>query len=74
VSLICFRTGKPLRPGESSDLWLFVVDRNSLPDAPRSKTPKLAKVNRLMTATWAEGDKVYLLGVAGDEQTIRAYL
>jgi hypothetical protein len=74
VSLVCFRTGKPLPPGESSDLWLFVVDRNSLPDAPNSKTPKLAKVNRLMTATWADGDKIYLLGVVGDEQTVRAYL
>ena len=27
VSMICFRTGKPLPPGQQSDLWLFVVDR-----------------------------------------------
>jgi hypothetical protein len=74
VTLICFRTGKPLPPGESSDLWLFVIDRDSLKHAPKSRTPELAKVNRLITATWVEGAKVYLLGVAGNEQTIRDYL
>lgn len=74
VTLICFRTGQPLRPGESSDLWLFVVNRGSVKAAPQSTTPELTKVNRLMTATWVDGDKLYLLGVAGNEQTIRAYL
>ena len=74
VTLVCFRTGKPLRPGVQSDLWLFVIDRASLKNATASATPALAKVNRLMTATWAEGNNFYLLGVAGDEQTIRSYL
>lgn len=74
VSLICFRTGEPLAAGESSDLWLFVADRGALKNASPSKMPQLAKVNRLMTATWVQGDKLYLLGVAGDEETIRAYL
>jgi hypothetical protein len=73
VSLVCFRTGKPLPPGASSDLWLFVVDRRSLPQAPPPGAPELANVNRLITATWTVGDRVYLLCAAGDEATLRAY-
>jgi hypothetical protein len=74
VTMICFRTGKPLPPGEPSDLWLFVVDRHQLNHAPPVGQPELTRVNRLITATWVEGDKLYLLCVAGDEAAIRAYL
>jgi hypothetical protein len=74
VSMICFRTGKPLSPGEQGDLWLFVVDRASVKNAPSAGPPQLARVNQLMTAVWAQGDKLYLLGTEGDEQTIRRYL
>jgi len=74
VTLICFRTGKPLPAGESSDLWLFVVDRSKLKDAPAPGAPALANVNRLITATWTDSNKVYLLCVAGDAATLRTYL
>jgi len=74
VSLVCFRTGKPLPPGAASDLWLFVVDRASLKDAPGTAAPEFAKINKLITATWTQGDKVYLLGVEGDEPDIKPYL
>ena len=74
VSMICFRTGKPLPPGQPGDLWLFIVDRASVKNAPSAGPPQLAKVNQLVTATWAQGDKLYLLGTAGDEQTIRQLL
>jgi hypothetical protein len=74
VSMICFRTGRPLPPGQQSDLWLFIVDRNSMRDAPGNTATQLAPVNRLMTASWTEGGKLYLLGTAGDEQAIRQYL
>ena len=37
VSMICFRTGKPLRPAEQSDLWLFVVDRASVKGCARRR-------------------------------------
>ena len=43
VSMICFRTGKPLPPGEQSDLWLFVVDRASVKDAPPAGPRNLAR-------------------------------
>src|SRR5882724_318135 len=74
VSMICFRTGKPLPPGQQSDLWLFVVDRATLKGAPVTSMPQFTKVNRLITSVWTQGDKMYLLGTEGDEQTIRKFL
>ncbi len=70
VAMICFRrtTSGP------SDLWLFVVDRASVKNAPAEGLPQIGKVNRLMTATWTQGGKIYLLGVEGDEQTLKEYL
>jgi hypothetical protein len=74
VSMICFRTGKPLAPGAQSDLWLFVVDRASVKEEPAVVLPRFSKVNRLITAVWTQGGKLYLLGTEGDEQTIKQYL
>jgi hypothetical protein len=74
VSMVCFSTGRPLPPDQSSDLWLFVVDRTSLKDAPEPGSSRLVADNRLITAVWAQGDKVYLLGTKGDESAIRKFL
>ncbi|HVU08171.1 MAG TPA: hypothetical protein VHG89_06485 [Verrucomicrobiae bacterium] len=74
VSMICFQTGKPLSSGEKSDLWLFVVDRASIKNLQLENSPQFIKVNKLTTATWTRGDKLYLLGTFGDEQTIHRYL
>ena len=74
VSMICFRTGKPLPPGQQGDLWLFVVDRISVKGAPDAASPKFAKVNQLITATWTQGGKLYLLATQGDEQALRKFL
>ena len=74
VSMICFHTGKPLPSGEQSDLWLFVVDRNTVKNPPPAGAPQLAKVNDLMTATWTQGNRLYVLGTKGDEETLRRLL
>ena len=74
VSMICFRTGKPLAPGEQSDLWLFVIDRSRMKDAPPADSRLFVQVSRLRMVTWTEGDKLYVLGMEGDEQTLRQYL
>jgi uncharacterized membrane protein YbaN (DUF454 family) len=74
VSMICFHTGKPLPPGEQSDLWLFVIDRASVKNAPPAGPPQFARVKQLVTAVWAQDDQLYLLGTEGDEQTIRRLL
>ena len=74
VSMICYRTGKPLARGQQSDLWLFVVDRTLLKDAPPPGPPRIASVNRLTTAVWSQGNKVYLLGTDGDARALQLYL
>jgi hypothetical protein len=51
-----------------------VSDRASLKDLTIGESPHFARVNRLIIATWTKGDKIYLLGTEGDEQTIRQYL
>jgi hypothetical protein len=74
VSMICFRTGKPLPPGEQSDLWLFVIDRSTVKNAPPMGSRQFVRVNKLMTVTWTQGDTLYVLGMEGDEQTLQQYL
>lgn len=74
VSMICFRTAKSVAAGGQSDLWLFVVDRASVKGVPADVSPQFSKVNRLITATWTQGGKLYVLGTEGDEQAIKQYL
>jgi len=74
ISMICFRTGKPLPPGRPSDLWLFVTDSASIKGAPDTTAPQFAQVNQISTATWTQNGRLYLLATEGDEQTIRKYL
>jgi hypothetical protein len=74
ASMVCFRTGRPLPPGQQSDLWLFVIDRAVVKNAPLAGERRFVQVNRLMTVVWTEGDKLYVLGTEGDEQTLRHYL
>jgi hypothetical protein len=73
ASMICFHTGKSMSSGQP-DLWLFVVDRAALKDPPLSGTPQMGAVNRLATAVWSEGNRVYFLGMEGDPQTLKSYL
>jgi hypothetical protein len=71
VSMICFNTGKS---GAQSDVWLFVVDRNSVKGAPPAASPQFAKVNQLVTASWTQDGKLYFLGMKGDQQTLQKFL
>lgn len=68
VSLICFDS----RP--QTDLFLFIINRSALPDAPKSAQPQFRKVNKLMTASWSLGDKTYLLAGRGDQEFLRKHL
>ena len=74
VSLVCFRTGRPLAAGQKSDLWLFVVDQKSVKDAPVDSSPRIARVNNLLTATWTRDGKLYLLGMKGEPADLKKYL
>jgi hypothetical protein len=74
VSLICFRTGKPLPPGAQADLWLFVVDSTSVKNSPTAAAQEYAKISTLATETWTDGGKLYFLSVEGEEPDIKQYL
>ncbi len=54
ATMICFFVN-----GNHMDL--FVMDRTGLPDFPENGAPQFAQAGGLMTVTWANGGKVYLL-------------
>ncbi len=73
ASMVCFRSSRAAA-GVSSDVWLFVVDKASVKKSSAGPVPQISPVNRLITATWVQGDKLYFLGTTGDEQVIKEYL
>ena len=73
VSMVCFNSGRPLPAGHKTDLFLFVIDRAALPDAPANGPPQFATLNRFSTASWAEGEKFYVLAGIGDEAFLRMF-
>jgi len=74
VSMICFHTGRPLPPGQQSDLWLFVMDRSRMKTAPPPGSRQFVQISRLRAVTWTQGDRLYMLGTEEDEQRLRQYL
>jgi hypothetical protein len=74
VSMICFRSGKPLPPGQATDLWLFVSERAAVSGAPAPNLPVVTKGTRATTAGWSRADKTYVLVADGDVQFLRKYL
>jgi hypothetical protein len=74
VSMICFHTGRADAADGRSDLWLFVVDGASVKGAPAGVSPRISKVNRLVTATWTQDGRLYMLGSEGGEETLKKYL
>ena len=67
VAMVCFDRG------DKNMLFLFVMQRAAIKDPPPAQ-PKLAKVSDLMTASWSQNEKTYLL--LGQEETdfARKYL
>jgi len=68
VSMVCFALGN------RNDLFLFVVERSDVPDAPAADEPEFTRIGKLTAASWSKGDKAYVLAGAGDEQFLRKYL
>ncbi len=67
VSMICFDAGA------TNALYLFVIQRSSLKNAPPPGPAEIATVKKLITASWSNGDKTYVLAGRGDGQFIRKY-
>jgi hypothetical protein len=59
VSLVCF-DGKA-----NGTLYLFIAARNSLAGGPPEQRPQVETLGRMTTASWASGDKTYLLAMEG---------
>jgi hypothetical protein len=74
VSMICFYSGRPLPPGETTDLWFFVIDHSSVQGAPASSLPAVTAMDGAAAASWTVGNKTYVLVAEGDEQFLRKYL
>jgi len=54
VAMVCFDRG------DKNMLFLFVMPRDAIKDPP-PRQPELAKVSDLVTASWSQDDKTYLL-------------
>jgi hypothetical protein len=67
VAMVCFNRG------DDQILFLFVMNRAAVKDPP-PVTPRVAKVNKLLTASWSSNNQTYVL--AGPEETdfVRKYL
>jgi hypothetical protein len=66
VSLVC------LDGGQGRDIFLFITDRNSVTGAPSNREFKT--IGRLPTASWSDGNKLYILAAKGDDAFLRSLL
>jgi len=66
VSMVCFDRG------DQEMLYLFVLGRGAAKDAPPS-TPRVEQVNKLVTVSWSQGDKVYVLAGPEGGDFVRKY-
>jgi len=72
VAMICFNSGKSAA-STVPDLFLFVVNRSALADAPNTGSKEVVPIVSLETASWSQGDKTYVLGGFGNEDFLRQY-
>jgi hypothetical protein len=70
VSMICFQSGRTMKPGDKSDLWLFVTERNVAKDAPTTTTPTVETSNGFVTASWTDGNRTYVLATEGNDKQL----
>lgn len=71
VEMLCLNGGLDAT-GHTNNLWLFVMDKSSVPDAP-GNAPQYLQVGNLMTVSWTAGDKIYLLAGRGTEDELSHY-
>ena len=69
ASMVCFDSGG------SGTAFLFVVNRSDVKQPPpvQSPAPKMEKVSELMTASWAEGEKVYVLAFEDSPSALKKF-
>jgi uncharacterized membrane protein YbaN (DUF454 family) len=67
VSMVCFDRG------DKKMLFLFVMARSAVKDPP-PPIAEMAKVNKLLTESWSQDDKTYLLAGPEDSSLLRQKL
>ena len=67
VSMVCFDRG------DQQMLYLFVMNRNAVKDPP-PPDPQVARVNKLITASWSTKDRTYVLAGPDDPDFTRKFL
>jgi hypothetical protein len=69
ISLLCLETSDDLY------VWMFVLDRSVLTDAPPPGVePRIAKRGGFTTAAWTGEQRTYLVIADGDEEFLRGLL
>lgn len=66
VSMVC------LNSGAQGTLFLFVVDQGAVKNSPAKQ--EYAAVSDLMTVSWSEGGKTYVLAGNGSREALRRFL
>ena len=72
VSMVCFKSA-PNLPANAADLFLFIIKRTDVPNAPAAPEPQFAQSNSLATASWSDKDKTYVLAGFGNESFLRRF-
>lgn len=67
VSMVC------LDSPDQGTLFLFVVDQAAVRSSPAAQ-PQFQQVNKLMTVSWSQGGKVYLLAGSGGRENLQKRL
>jgi uncharacterized membrane protein YbaN (DUF454 family) len=67
VAMVCFDRG------DKKMLFLFVMKRSAVKDPP-PKTPQLAKVRQMLSASWTHGDNTYVLAGPEEPDFLKKYL
>lgn len=70
VTMLCLNAANG---AAKNDVWLFIVDKSVLPDPPPNKLEFLQVAN-LMTASWTEGGKVFVLAAAGTGKDLQKFV
>jgi hypothetical protein len=74
VSMICFKTGRPLKAGSKSDLWLFVANRGAVADSPKPGRMDYEHVDAAATVSWSDDTHTYVLAAVGDDAVLKKYV
>jgi hypothetical protein len=74
VSMLCFHSNPANANAKTSDLWLFVANRNLVSDSPDQTQPQLHRVGSLLIATWVDGDRLYMLARQGNLEDLKKFL